>query len=218
MTDSSPPAAIAARRSALYWLFAEIVLTCPDRGLVERLRRELQAPFGDVNPVSVQLEQARRTLPQPEDAAQIERLAVEHTRLFGGLKEGYGLPPPLESIHDEDALAPEVMTEVARCYEDAGFALNDRSTPADHLGLELRFMALLCHREAESWHANDSALAMQTRARQRDFLQAHLGRWAPGRWQETVTAARHDFYRRVAAIAADMLLDDCALAEETQAA
>jgi TorA maturation chaperone TorD len=205
--DDARRAAIAARRSALYWLLADIVLTCPDRDFVERLQRELRAPRGEENPISIRLEEARSALPRPDDATDVGRLAVEHTRLFGGLREGYGLPPPLESMQDDGALAPEVMSAIADCYENAGLAPGERSVPPDHLGVELRYMALLCHREAEAWRADRRALALDALGRQREFVRGHLGRWTPQRWRQTAEAARHEFYRRVTTIAAEVSLE-----------
>jgi TorA maturation chaperone TorD len=214
--DAALLAAAAPRRSALYWLLADIALTCPDRAFVERLQTQLSAP-GDENSIALRLAQAGNALPRLDDAPGIEQLAVEYARLFGGLRAGYGLAPPFESLQDEAAEAASVAMGVARCYTDAGLEVTAPGVPADHLGSELRFMALLCHREMQARQAGDAKEAMRALVQQRDFIETHLGRWAPQRWALTAEAARHEFYRALAAMALELMLEDPALIEELAA-
>ena len=214
MTDAAALAGIAARRSALYWLLADIVLTCPERAFVERLQAELQAAPGEETPIALRLAAMRSALPQPDDAAGVERLAVEYTRLFGGLREGYGPPPPFESMQFVGYEASESMESAINAYAEAGFDLSERGIAPDHLGVELRFMSMLCHREMQAWRGERSTEAMETLARQRDFMRRHLEPWAPQYWTRAVAGARHDFYRAAATIALDAASEDPALVEE----
>lgn len=207
---------VAARRSALYWLLAEFFLTCPNQALIERLRNDLAGLAGDanVNPLAARLAAIRDTLPEPADAAVIDQLAIEYTRLFGAINPSYGLPPPYESVQRETAAAAQLAATVSACYSDAGLAAIDPSVPPDHLGVELRFMALLCHDEMQEWQRNDAEKAVQSLARQREFLDGHVLQWVPGYLRLVQTQALHAFFRNVAALALDAVPADRALLEE----
>lgn len=207
---------VAARRSALYWLLAEFFLTCPSQALVERLRKDLAGLAGNaaVDPLAAGLAAVRDALPEPTGAAAIDRLAVEHTRLFGAISPSYGLPPPYESVQRETADAAELAAAVSACYLDAGFAAIDPSVPPDHLGVELRFVALLCHDEMQQWQCNDAEKAVQSLIRQRDFLDEHLLQWVAGYLRLVQSQAQHAFFRNVAALVLDAVPADRALLEE----
>lgn len=207
---------VAARRSALYWLLAEFFLTCPSQTLVERLRKDLAGLAGNaaVDPLAAGLAAVRDALPEPADAAAVEQLAIEHTRLFGGISPRHGLSPPYESVQRETAAAAELAAAVSACYSDAGLAAIDPSVPPDHLGVELRFMALLCHDEMQEWQRDDAGKAVQSLGRQRDFLDDHVLQWVPGYLRLVQTQAQHAFFRGVATLALDAVPADRALLEE----
>ena len=209
-------ACVAARRSALYWLLAEFLLTCPDRSFVSRLRRDLGAAADDQasDPLAAEIDALRDTLPGQDDAAGIAALAVEHTRLFGGISSGYGPPPPYESVQRGAAESAEPAAAVARCYSDAGLAVIDEAVPPDHLGVELKFVALLCHGEMEAWQHGRHTEAVRALGQQQHFLNSHLLRWAPEYWRSVQADAKHGFFRGVAAIAIEAVSKDRALLEE----
>ncbi len=214
--DAAALTGVAARRSALYWLLAEFFLTCPSQALVERLRKDLASVAGnaDVDPLAAGLAATRDALPEHADVAAIDRLAVEHTRLFGAISPRQGLSPPYESVQRESAGAAELAAAVSAYYSDAGFAMIEPSVPPDHLGVELRFMALLCHDEMQQWQRNDAGNAVQSLARQREFLDDHVLQWVAGYLRLVQTQAEHAFYRGVAALALDAVPADRALLEE----
>jgi TorA maturation chaperone TorD len=207
---------VAARRSAMYWLLAEFFLTCPSQSVVERLRTDLAGLTGDmdVDSLAARLADLRDELPGQDDAAGIDQLAVEHTRLFGAISPSYGLPAPYESVQHEAANCAEVAATVAACYSDAGFTAVDQAVPPDHLGVELRFMALLCHAEMQAWQDDDAEKAAESLGRQRDFLDDHVLPWVPGYLNLVNTQARHAFFRGVATLMLDVVPADRALLEE----
>ncbi len=207
---------VAARRSELYWLLAEFFLTSPSQALVERLRRDLAGLSGDavVDPLAAGLASIRDALPEATDAVAVDRLAIEYTRLFGAISPSYGLSPPYESAQRNSADAAELAAAVSDCYTDAGFAAMDASVPPDHLGVELKFMALLCHDEMQHWQRNDAEKAAQLLIRQRDFLDRHLLQWVAGYLRLMQTQAQHVFFRSIAALVLDAVPADRALLEE----
>lgn len=208
MSDAGNGAAAAGRRSALYWLLGDIALTSPDAVFVARLRHELQPEADEADPLAGRLGELCASLPEIHEAREIERLAVEYARLFGGLKEGYGLPPPFESACSGSLAAPEVAVAVAERYAEAGFPSIVNGAPADHLGVELRFLSVLCYAEMQALQSGQTAEAARSTELRREFLSDHIGRWAPERWRHTAAAAEQAFYRLTADMALDALLEE----------
>jgi TorA maturation chaperone TorD len=105
------------------------------------------------------------------------QLEEEHVRLFqlGGPSL---LCPPYESTYldasgfDRGAL----LVRVERAYAQAGVELG-AGERADHIGLELQFLSLLCEDEATAWLAHDPEEASAALRRQQAFLDGHLLRW-----------------------------------------
>ena len=212
--DAATLAGVAARRSAIYWTLADVFLTCPNEAFVARLRNDLVrlSDFGTASVLTTGL--LAETLPDAGDAAGVTRLAVEYTRLFGGIGASYGLPPPYEAVHRNVEAAAEIAVAVTQCYSDAGLAAVDASAPPDHLGVELKFISLLCHGESEAWQKNLSAESVQALHRQRAFLDDHLLRWAPDYLKLVQAQAREAFYRKFAQIALTAVTEDRGLIED----
>lgn len=189
-------AASAEDRSRFYWWLAEWFLGPPD---AERLASlpEADALEAADGPHWHALAQARPAA----DPASLERLGVEYTRLFSGMGEGLGPPPPFEAVWREDRLMGEATVRVNEAYAAAGFAdIDPAAGPQDHLAVELKFIALLALREAEAWRAGDADAARRRVAQQRDFLQGHLAAWAP-RWAEAVAGqAREPLFAALAGL------------------
>jgi TorA maturation chaperone TorD len=198
---------VASRRSVLYWLLAELFLTCPDVEFIARMRRELLGTDAS-DSLAADLSALGAALPENSDASDTVELGVEYTRLFGAVSANYGLPPPYESSHRDAAAPGEVATTVSQFYSAAGLAPIDRAAPPDHLGVELRFLALLCHGEAEAWDRSCNTEALGMLRRQRDFLDQHLLQWVPAYLRMVQANTRHRFYRSLIALALDRITVD----------
>jgi putative dimethyl sulfoxide reductase chaperone len=202
----------AAGRSALYWLLAELFLTCPDATLVERLRRELSDGGDTSGAPAAALHALADAL--PTNADDTEALAVEYTRLFGAVSRDYGPPPPYESMHRRDS-EDQDATAVEAFYAKAGLAAFEPAAPPDHLGVELRFMALLCHEEAGRRCNGDVSGAKRARITQAAFLNCHLLTWAPEYLALIKAEAHVPFYSELSRAALSFLHEaDLALEEE----
>lgn len=209
--DGAGLAEIAQHRSQTYWLLSRLILEAPSLSLFG----ELGGLLGSVPAESVGLlaEETRALLQSigdaGTDASAIEALAVERTRLFAGLSKGYGAPPPFESVARENKLPGECTIAVAGLYAEAGFdPPAPEAGPPDHLGAELRFMALLCFREAEAWRTDDRAAAGEWVERERAFLDEHLLLWAPQHCQRLLALAQTPYHRALATLVARACLID----------
>jgi TorA maturation chaperone TorD len=183
MTQSDFTAS-AEDRSRFFWWLAEWFLSPPNSDQLASLpaTAEAEPPADAMDSAWLALSNAVPDLA----TTSLDELGVEFTRLFSGISEGNGPPPPFESVWREDRLIGESTVAVLESYARAGFAdIDPAAGPQDHISVELKFIALLALREAEAWHADDAAGARQRLLQQRDFLRVHLTTWAP-RWADSV--------------------------------
>ncbi|MBI4753976.1 MAG: molecular chaperone TorD family protein [Betaproteobacteria bacterium] len=198
-------AGLALGRSRMYWLLSGVFLAPPAAVTLERMAAAVRGLLADeVEELAPALEQLGGAL-EDRDPGRIESLAAEYTRLFGGLREGWGPPPPFESVWRDSPFCGEVTVAVLRAYEEAGFAgIDEAAGPQDHLGVELKFMALLCHEESAAWGAG-AAAARRWLEREHTFLRRHLSAWAPRLFDAVRQQAREPYFRATAMLAAAFL-------------
>ena len=103
-------------------------------------------------------------------------LEQEFTRLFLG--PGRPVAHPHESVYREGRTMGETTLDVRRRLAAEGLAPNGHSL-ADHVGIELAFMAFLAAREALAWDAGEGDVAWGLLQQQEAFLSEHLGTWFP---------------------------------------
>ena len=194
-------AGTAGRRGRTYWLLAQGFAEAPSSALFG----ELITALGPVNPdetlatETTAYADALQSALSMEDASNV--LAIEFTRLFGGISESYGALPPFESVVRTGQWGGDTALAVVAAYGDADIAppLPDASPP-DHLAAELRFLAIACHREGEAWQAEDTGTAMDWLRRERDFLDRHVLRWVPEYCRQVAEIAETPFYRALLAL------------------
>jgi TorA maturation chaperone TorD len=188
----------AEDRSRFFWWLAEWFLNPPTPEHLATLpEADGETPVDPLDEAWQELSVARPA----NDAASLERLGVEFTRLFSGLQEGMGPPPPFESVWREDRLIGESTVQVIEAYAKAGFAdIEPAAGPQDHIAVELKFIALLALREAEAWQAGDPTGAQQRLLQQRNFIDTHLAAWAP-RWADALSEqARAPLFKALAGL------------------
>jgi TorA maturation chaperone TorD len=204
---------IAERRSQAYWALSRLFLTRPDVALIEEIRGHAAAD-GTGQPGESVL-RLRESLGDSAPEPLSERLAREYTRLLRGLGERFGPPPPYESMHRGGRLMDGTTSVVAARMKATGFAdVAPEAGPPDHIGTELRFMALLCFGEAEAWAADDAAAAAARRREQAAFLDKHLLAWVPAYCGLLGGSTTEPFYRTVAALTEETLHEDRQLLRE----
>ncbi len=195
----------AELRSRLYWLLSRLYLERPTYQFLLSLKEKLN----EIEDSSEGVELIRESL-KGELQELSERLGVEFTRLFRGIKEGYGPPPPYESVYmGEGRVMGETTLVVLRFYTESGLGLmEDIEDPQDYIGAELRFMSLLIYRELEGWETGKKREAFNTMKREKEFLEKHMLRWVPKFCELVEGESGEDFYRGVAVLTKEFLTSD----------
>ncbi len=185
-----------ARRAGTYWLLASLFATAPDQACLVAMARAARGPSPQEHRGEDPLLAGfHRALPTVDDfGALTARLAAEHTRLFGGIRDGSGAPPPFESLWREGQLMGQCTVAVAAAYRDAGYQPGGDWVPFDHIVEELRFIAALCHAEHEAMLSGNDAEMRWLRLCQAQFIAEHLQPWVPHYCNEMAEAAREPFF------------------------
>jgi len=205
--DTAALSAVARQRSQTYWWLSALFLVAPDAAGLVRLRVQATEASGGAG--GAPLVDCLKEIVSALDGASAEALAIEHARLFGGLAESYGPAPPFESIHAGIPAQGEAIPSMVDAYRAAGFERIDvPAVPQDHLGVELRFMALLAAQESTARDAGDIENVRALLAHQRQFLDQHLLSWVPAYCERIAAAARKPFFAGVARMTAEALALD----------
>jgi TorA maturation chaperone TorD len=180
--DVSPYREIAEHRSRIYWLLSQFFLERPTVDNLENLLTHLgmrpDESDDDTGPLLDELQAIIQSVPDIEQ--YVQELGVEYTRLFHGLRNDSGLPPPYESVHRESQLVGEVTEGVVAAYAQSGYeAIYESAGPQDHIGVELRFLSLLCFDESQFWSTGEEELAQAVWDQQAGFLTRHALVWIP---------------------------------------
>lgn len=120
-------------------------------------------------------------------------IGSDWTKLFRGVRPGYGPPPPFEGGYQ--TVAQKELTEL---YASIGLELPAGFfTQPDYIGVQLEFMQELVLREHAKWQKGleDNALDLVTL--ERSFLIEHLYSWVPQFCQIALAQADTDFGKGV---------------------
>ena len=184
--------ALAEGRSKLYGFLSSLYLQIPDADLVNSLLSNQSSQILNIlssgpelsNEMTQGLGEMREFIEKAKEISKNklqEELAVDWTKLFRGVKPGYGPRPPLESIYlDSPTETGDVMSEIADEYSRAEANLNPRTADRpDYIGMELDFLRLLTEKEALMWKSGNREYAVRYLRQQKSFLDQHVMRWVP---------------------------------------
>ncbi|GAB4239359.1 MAG: molecular chaperone TorD [Methyloligellaceae bacterium] len=193
----------AAARAQLYALLAAIFRGPLDAGQVEALRQ----------PEMLAALRAAGIDPGPDFAASPcaeirEKLAIDFTHVFHH-PEGKVMPYEGLMLAVDDELGGKRREAVERFLADVGYRVPpERGEMADHIAVELEFVADLARREAEAHAQGDQTAAARARDIQRAFLSEHLGRWVDALAEQVSDRSETAFYRNLARALARFVQDD----------
>jgi len=208
----------AEARSKAYMLLSMFYSERPREGVVKRLKvpEFIHTLKGALSEENNGMNEGLKTLelfinsikdlPETEVA---ENLAVDFTRLFRGIKRDYGPPPPYESVYrGEGRVMGEWTQEVLKKYRDAEIGMDISGELPDYIGIELKFIALLCYKEAEAWRDSAITRASKFLKQEQRFMDEHLQEWIPEFCNLIGEESRSSFYKGVALLTKEFLKVD----------
>ncbi|RMF37178.1 MAG: hypothetical protein D6754_10025 [Alphaproteobacteria bacterium] len=201
--QASTDAGLIAARAEFYALMAAIFRRPLDAGQVEGLR----------NPQMLAALAAAGIDPGPDFASAPARdlreaLAIDFTHIFHD-PEGKIMPYEGLMLAGDDELHGKRSEEVERFLASVGYRVPPESGEmADHIAVELEFMADLARREAGAVAGHDHETAERARAIQRDFLEQHLGQWLDRLAGQVAARAQGPFYANLARALAEFVQSD----------
>jgi putative dimethyl sulfoxide reductase chaperone len=201
------PAAAAAARAGAYGFLALLCNQRPNGDLVRRLRAI--GVEGLLSMVDSELDNGliRQGLEEMatfvaesgerSDGEVEELLAVDWTRLFRGVRPGYGPPPPYEAVYvTKSASQVEVLQAISELYRRHGAAVDPASANrVDYLGVQFDFLRFLAIEEIEAWRSRDEKQALYYLEAADDFIKKHVVPWAPLYCDRVIADARTHFFR-----------------------
>lgn len=126
--------------------------------------------------ISTQAAEAAGEMSRTLNRLEQEQMLVDYAALFIGPSE---LPaPPYGSVYLEKgrALMGATTLQVQKFYEDVGLQVEEKE-PADHIAIELEFMAFLHGREASALQAGASEEADRMKDLREKFFSGWLKPW-----------------------------------------
>jgi TorA maturation chaperone TorD len=211
MASIDAPMRQAGQRAQGYWLLSRLFLEVPTATKLADLRRTL----GDSAPGASSAELSALRDAVDAAIAEADAAAIAYTRHLCLGNPRSGEPLPFEAHVREGCLPGDSTQEVAAAMREAGFEdVAPAASSPDHLGSELRFMALLCHQEYEAWARGDRRGAGMALHRQQEFLSSHLSQWAPDYCRGLAKRASNDYLCAVAALGAISIDEDLELLKD----
>lgn len=213
LTDYSE---LSKQRSNIYKFLSLIYAQEPDEKLVEKiLEPEILIALSEVGiklSDEVILESKEKLL---------EDLIVEYTRLFLG--PGHHISPH-ESVYiggykDRDPqiglLWGNATVEVKDLIEELGYIYQDEYNGIpDHLAVELELMSNLTAKEHDVIINDNLNEGYNYLSKEKQFLNEHLARWIEPFCELVVENAEHSFYREMAFLTKDFVLNDISLIDQ----
>ena len=178
---------LADERCHVYWFLSDCFLQAPTAISSSDIGQALQIPV---------------------DELDVMELRKEFTRLFRGIQEGYGPPPPYESLYRSTEFPTDIVESVLSYFQAAGFdAAEICVEPPDFLASELKLMGLLAFKEHECIQNRDNEQSILYKDLQHKFLHNHIMIWVPEYCQILIEASRVEFYRYIARYLSTFLID-----------
>jgi len=194
--DHGTEARTAMERSALYGFLVTVFRSEPTEPQIKEMKSpSFQEALGGLDLGFL----------EPDETELARDLAVEYAALFLGPG---GHVSPHESVHVEDGgqLLGEATAAVKTYIEACGFEYDpDYHGLPDHISTELEFMAEVTRQEAVAWQECDFTKVSNCLEYEGEFLDRHLGRWAPSFCEKVTQRAELPFYRRIVEVTQNFL-------------
>ena len=146
------------------------------------------------------------------DTGTRQEIAVDYAHTFLGAGNYDKLmAPPYESVYtsEEHLLMQDARDGALSFYRSEGLDLPaENTTPEDHIGFEMQFMAKLIDRSCDALSAGDHAEFARLVRVQREFYVQHLANWLPAFIGDIERHCKTDYYRGVAQLTRAFLAEE----------
>jgi putative dimethyl sulfoxide reductase chaperone len=161
--------------------------------------RLFESMFEAAQRISPELAELAQRLGRAFEAADLQDLLVDYTRLFLGAPQALAKPYASVWLTAEPELMQDSAIELLRLYEQGGFEFDPgfRDLP-DHVAVELEFLYLLSFQQNQAKARGDEQALQAVAVLRTAFLVGHLGRWLGGFTLAVHAHAQSDFYRELA--------------------
>ncbi len=193
----------AKERAQVYGLLATVFLRPLDAAQIEGLRHpDMLAALAAAGMDGV------AELDGADPAELRESLAIDFTQMFHNPETKF-MPFEGLMLSLDTELLGERARAVAQFMADVGYRVAPESGEvADHIAVELSFLADLAGREAAALESGDDALATRARQIQADFLDRHIGRWVDRFAERVRSHSDTAFHPAMARMAADFVASE----------
>lgn len=204
---TKPLADQAGQRSQGYWLLSKLFLELPTPDRLQALKTVLASLKEEQSP----LQEAVASLYQAVEQSLLtpEATAVDYTRRLVAVSKDSQEPLPFEAHVRENRLPGDATEAIQLLMSESGYsnAVPDASSP-DHIGVELRLMAMLCHEECQGWQTGELDNAVTSLRRQNILLHTHLVQWVPDYCQDLAERSNDTYIQAIARLTRQALVDD----------
>lgn len=196
MSDNQDMGQVLEGRRAIYALVATLFLEPPPRSFIEDLMKGEVAFFDQLNKVAREFNNA--------DEFE-EAVREEFSSLFiDPFQKTISL---YQSTYEGDHPYGKVTQRIAEKYKQMGYTFGYKE-PADHIGVELFFMAESCKNAA----SNQSEAVTELR-NQKNFLEEELG-WVQSLCTAIMESEKSFFYKEISNILLEFLQKDSSLIDD----
>lgn len=172
-------------------LLSIIFLKNPDLGLLEKL--ENLKNFKKFSNILKPFFKSMRKLPRE---TLLEKIQIDFVKVVRAMRKEDGIIPPYESLwRGEERVMGNCSEEVLEFYKKSNINFDFNGEAPDHLGVEFKFMSLLCYMERKKLKEKDCESVIKIKDMERMFYKKHLIKWAPLYLQKVEKEAETDFYK-----------------------
>lgn len=201
--------ASCAARAGFYRFLAGVFLYEPTAEQIEAMARaSLPTEEGEIGRGYAMIAAYLRH----RDSGTRQQIAVDYAHVFlGAGNYDKIMAPPYESVYtsEERILMQDARDDALAFYRREGLDLPpENTTPEDHLGFEMQFMATLVERCAEALTGGDETEFVRLVGVQRAFFDAHLANWLPQFSRDIDTHCATDYYHGVALLVRGLLAEE----------
>lgn len=183
---------MSSESATSFWLIASLYDQAPSRLDFEKLTESLKLSLAESqDSVLKSLHDAvTKALSTEETFQDVQK---DYVRLIAGIREGYGVIPPYESVYRDKANPGRTMIDLSSAYSAWGVLEQLRSLGADDfIGTELRYIGLMLYSQINENDQKQQAVG--------DFVDHHLAQWLPTYLSSAQESAQTDYYRSVLTI------------------